>query len=106
MFFLGEWDGMGAVVKRALRAEQIKNPGRQLQNARHVVDFLTKHLSSRIPSSFAQSTTKDISRYFWHVGENDVHKSNLYNYKTLPGSSKLHLVRGFSHIDPTQLMIR
>jgi hypothetical protein len=40
------------------------------------------------------------------VGENDVHKSNLYNYKTLPGSSKLHLVRGFSHIDPTQLMIR
>jgi hypothetical protein len=106
MFSPGEWDGAGAVVKRALRAEQIRNPGRQLQNARHVVDFLTEHLSSRVPSSYAQSTTKDISRCFWHVGENDVLRSNLYNCRTLPGSSKLHSVCGFSRIDPTQLMIR
>lgn len=106
MFFLGEWDGARAVVKWRLRAEQIMNLGWQLQNARHVVDFLTKHLSSRISSSFAQSTTKDISCYFWHMGENDVHRSNLYDCKTLPGSSKLHSVRGFSRIDPTQLMIQ
>jgi hypothetical protein len=94
-----------AVVIQAFKAEQIRNPGRQLQNGRHVVDFLIEHLSSRVPSSYVQSTTKDISHYFWHVGENDVYKNNLYNCKTLPGSSKLHSVCGFSRIDPIQLMI-
>jgi hypothetical protein len=36
----GEWDGAGAVVKRALSVEQIQNPLRPLGNAGQVIDFL------------------------------------------------------------------
>ena len=38
----GEWDGAGAgaVAKRTLRTEQIRNPLRPLQNVEHVVQYL------------------------------------------------------------------
>ncbi len=35
----GEWDGVGVVVKRALKAEQLHNPQRRLQNAVDVIEF-------------------------------------------------------------------
>ena len=36
----GKWDGAGAVVKRALRNEQLLNPHRRLQNAEDCVLYL------------------------------------------------------------------
>ena len=49
----GEWDGAGAIVKRALRPEQIQNPLWQLANASQVVDFLQEKF--RASSEFIQA---------------------------------------------------
>jgi hypothetical protein len=43
---VGEWDGAGTVVKRALRNEQLQHPERQMQNAAHCVEFLNSRFSS------------------------------------------------------------
>ena len=48
----GEWDGAGAVAKRALRVEQIRNPNRPLQNAEHVVQFLKDNYSERVANTY------------------------------------------------------
>lgn len=45
----GEWDGAGAVVKRALRSEQLMNPNRPLQNARDCVTFLDATMAGPVP---------------------------------------------------------
>jgi hypothetical protein len=37
-----EWVGAGAIVKRALRTEQLHNPQRKLQDANNVVEFIKK----------------------------------------------------------------
>jgi len=50
----GEWDGVGAVVKRALATNQIQNPLRPLQNAIQVVQFLEEKYTERVFSSYAQ----------------------------------------------------
>ena len=47
----GEWDGAGAVVKRALWAEQLLNPHRTLQNARDCVTFLDTTLVGQVPNT-------------------------------------------------------
>lgn len=45
----GEWDGAGAVVKRALRAEQLVNPNRSLRDARDCETFLDATLAGQVP---------------------------------------------------------
>lgn len=45
----GEWDGAGAVVKRALRSEQLTNPQRKLQNALDCVTFLDATMAGEVP---------------------------------------------------------
>lgn len=47
----GEWDGAGAVVKRALRAEQLLNPQTTLRNARDCVTFLDASLAGEVPNT-------------------------------------------------------
>lgn len=46
----GEWDGAGAVVKRALRNEQLLNPHRRLQNAEDCVQFLDATMAGPVPT--------------------------------------------------------
>lgn len=46
----GEWDGAGAVVKRALRSEQLLNPHRRLQTAEDCVHFLDATMAGAVPS--------------------------------------------------------
>lgn len=46
----GEWDGAGAVVKRALRNEQLVNPHRRLQNAADCVQFLDATMAGQVPT--------------------------------------------------------
>lgn len=45
----GEWDGAGAVVKKALRSEQLLNPHRRLQNAADCVQFLDATMAGQVP---------------------------------------------------------
>jgi hypothetical protein len=103
----GEWDGAGVVVKRALRAEQIQNPLRPLQNAELVVEFLEEKYTERVPSSYQQSTTPPLSRVFWHIGEKEVdHHDKSVKCNTLPGSKSLYSIMGFSMSDPTLFWTR
>ena len=100
----GEWDGAGAVVKRALAAEQIENPLRPLRNAAKVVDFLEEKYTERVPSSYAQATTPPLSHVFWLIGDTAVdYADNSIKCHTLPGSKSLYSVSGFSITDPTLL---
>lgn len=46
----GKWDGAGAVIKRALRNEQLVNPHRQLQNAADCVHFLDATMAGQVPT--------------------------------------------------------
>jgi hypothetical protein len=46
----GEWDGAGAVVKKALCSEQLLNPHRLLQNALHCVTFLNATMAGQVPT--------------------------------------------------------
>jgi hypothetical protein len=100
----GEWDGAGAVVKRALRAEQIQNPLQPLQNVAQVVEFLEEEYTERI---YEQSMTPPLSRVFWHIGEKEVdHHEKSVKCNTLPGSKSLYSIMGFSMSDPTLLRTR
>jgi hypothetical protein len=54
--FPGEWDGAGAIVKRALRMHQIQHPEEELTNAEQCVEFLQSRFTSRALSSYEQST--------------------------------------------------
>lgn len=101
----GEWDGAGAVIKRALRIEQRLNPSRQLQNAKDCVEFLTETLSTRTANSY-QKQKADICRKFWHIQESEVVRSNPFGCATIPGSRSLHSIFSFSAADPTKLMVR
>jgi hypothetical protein len=53
----GEWDGVGAVVKRTLCSEQLLNPNRRLQSAMDCVTFLSATMAGEVPN------TRDNSRY-------------------------------------------
>ena len=45
----GEWDGVGAVIKRALRTEQLVNPQRRLQNVEDCVHFFDATMAGQVP---------------------------------------------------------
>ncbi len=47
-----EWDGVGAIVKRALKAKQLHNPQKKLQDANNVVEFFKKGMSSWAPNTY------------------------------------------------------
>lgn len=58
----GEWDGAGAVVKRAIRTHQIQHPEDEMTNAQHCVDFLKSRFSHRALSPYEQSKDLPVSR--------------------------------------------
>jgi hypothetical protein len=103
---VGEWDGAGAVVKRALRNEQLQHPERQMQNTTHCIEFLNSHFSSRVSNSYAKSTTDDCDRTFWHIDLEDINRDDPWGCNTLPGSRSLHSVMGNSIGDPTCFLVR
>jgi len=73
----GEWDGVSVVVKRALRAEQLHNPQRRLQDASNVVQFLKEGMSFLAPSTY-EGSGFSITRHFWNVNLVDVDRSTLH----------------------------
>jgi hypothetical protein len=106
----GEWDGAGAVVKRALSVEQIQNPLRPLGNVGQVVDFLQEKYTERVQSAYKRTKVNEappLSRVFWHIGEKEVVYTDWsIRYNTLPGSKSLYSIMGFSETDPTLLRTR
>ena len=91
----GEHDGAGAVIKRALTAEQLDANGAKLQNAHDVVEWLTWKMAD-----------DGRQRLFVEVKMNDVDRSNAYTCQTVKGTRNTHCVLGFSRKDPTQVLLR
>jgi hypothetical protein len=104
-FVSGEWDGAGAVVKRALRKHQLQHPEDELANAEQCVQFLKSRFSHRVLSSYEQSKEVPIFREFWHIGVDDVDRSNSWACRTIPGSRQFHSIVGSSESDPTVLLV-
>ena len=105
MFTIGEWDGVGAIIKTTLRNEQHLNLNRELQNASQCVQFLIEKLSTYVTSTYRKKKAQ-ISRKFWHIEKASVVHSNLFAYATIPGSRSLYSIFSFSTTDPTKLMVR
>ncbi len=81
----GKWDGVGAVLKRKLRQEQLHNPKRRLQHAKKVVSFLDEVLSTQVPTSYTQNKP-NILRKFWHIAIDDIDRSNPFGCGIIPKS--------------------
>ncbi|MCO5599393.1 hypothetical protein L7F22_053495 [Adiantum nelumboides] len=91
----GEHDGAGAVIKRALTAEQLDANGAKLQNAHDVVEWLTWKMANDGKQSL-----------FVEVKINDVDRSNAYTCQTVKGTRSTHCVLGFNRKDPIQILFQ
>ena len=100
-----EWDGAGAIIKRALRTVQLLNPNKQQQDAKQCVEFLTETLPIRMANSY-QKQKADICRKFWHIAKSEVVRSSPFGYATIPGLRNLYSIFSFSIADPTKHMVR
>ena len=101
----GEWDGAGAILKRALRTEQLQNPTRRLQDAADAVQFLEEKLGGLVPGCVGE--TRTISRrYFHHISVEAVDRRHFHGCDTIHGSRKLHCIKAGSTVDPTVLFVR
>ena len=67
----GERDGAGAVIKRALTHEQLKQNSVWLTCAVEVVAFLRMHLSTGATAMYDKQK-REVSRVFWEVKLGDV----------------------------------
>jgi hypothetical protein len=80
----GEVDGVGALLKRQLRLEQIKPNAEKIQNATDAVVFLQREANKfhAGPSSSRRTTSK----HFWLVRKEDVDRSQPFDCSTVHGS--------------------
>lgn len=101
----GEWDGAGAVVKRALRQSQLHDTWRRMQNAHDAVSFLNDTMAGRVDTNFEKTGIKDVNRYFWEIPKDSM-RQRTYECETVKGSQALHSVYSFAVADPTQLFVR
>lgn len=91
----GEHDGAGAVIKRALTHEQLKQNSVRLTCAVEVVAFLRMHLSTGATAMYDKQK-REVSRVFWEVKLGDVQRSHQWECKPLKGSRAMHCVNGYS----------
>lgn len=101
----GEWDGAGAVVKRALRQSQLHNTWRRMQNAHDAVSFLNETMAGAVDTNFEKTGIKEVKRYFWEIPK-DIMRQRSYHCETVQGSQALHSIYSFAIADPTQLFVR
>ena len=92
----GKHDGAGAVIKRALTAEQLDVNGACLQNAHDVVEWLT----------WKMGEDGKVQQQFIEVKVKNVDQSKPYACETIKGTRKTHCILGFSKKDPTQVLFR
>ena len=84
----GEHNGVGAVIKRVVKSEQLDDKDAKLQNVHDVVEWLTWKMSN-----------EGKNRSFIEVD-----KSKSYGCKLVKRRRKTHCVLGFGRKDTTQLL--
>ena len=99
----GRWDGGGAHVKQALRAEQVKPQGLKLHCASNVVQFLRSHMMREYASY--RGAKRAMSRHFYDVTEIAVNLMPSLNAQMLDGTRSFHQVRSVN-LKGTSLQVR
>lgn len=102
----GEWDGAGAVVKRALRQSQLHDTWRRMQNAHDVVCFLNETMAGSVDTNYEKTGIAEVNRFFWEIPKDPALRHRTYDCETVQGSQALHSIYSFSIADPTQLFVR
>ncbi len=88
----GSHDGVGVIIKRFIRKEQLDANGAKLQNAKEVVQFLHEHLSKKPMTSYS-SLRKPLWKVFWLVKEEGVPmKLLIFSCDNIKGIMKLHSI--------------
>ncbi len=99
-------NGVGTMIKRFLRREQLDVHGVKLPNAKEVVNFLRKHLSKRLETSFI-GVKRPLQRVFWLMKADDVWRnSSSFNYDPIKGTMKLHSICATNKKNPTTFMVK
>ncbi|GAQ92554.1 hypothetical protein KFL_010490010 [Klebsormidium nitens] len=97
----GEHDGMGALVKSALRKWQLLDgdDAPRLTNAKEVVELLQARLKTAAPSSFPSRADQraETARYFHLIEMDSVKDLPKLCCKTVPGTRKIHSLKGSSN---------
>ena len=99
----GRWDGVGAHVKQALRAEQVKPQGLKLHCASDVVHFLRIHMTREYAGY--RGARRLVSRHFYDVSEVAVNLMPSFNARTVDGTRSFHQVRSVN-LEGTSLQVR
>ena len=100
----GEWDGAGAVVKRALRQSQLHNTWRRMQNAHDAVSFLNETMGGTVDTNYEKNSIKEVQRYFWKIPK-DINRERSYHCETIQGFHAFHSIYSFAVANPTQLFV-
>ena len=87
----GEVDGVGALLKRELRVEQIKLDIVRLQSASDIVAYLKSRLN-RWHAGHPKLRQK-VNNFFYDIGKNDVDCKHPYGVQTITSSRSMHQVR-------------
>ena len=98
----GRWDGAGAHVKQALRAEQVKPQGLRLHCASDVVQFLRTHMTREYAGY--SGARRLVHRYFYDVTEVAVNLMPSLNARTVDGTRSFHQVRSVN-LEGTSLQV-
>jgi hypothetical protein len=95
----GEVDGTGALLKREVKAEQIKPQRMKLQNAREIVQYL-RGRANRPHTSYSK-VRRHTNNFFHKIGVGEVDRSKPYSVTTVDGNRGMHQVRSLSAVDDT-----
>ena len=99
----GRWDGAGAHVKQALRAEQVKPLGCRLHGATDVVQFLCTQMTREYAGY--SGARRSVHRYFYDVTEVEVNLMASFNARTMDGTRSFHQICSVN-LEGTSLQLR
>lgn len=99
----GRWDGAGAHVKQALRAEQVKPRGLKLHNSADVVAFLREQMTREYAGY--KEARRTVHRYFYDVKEDAINNFQTPNARTVDGTRSFHQIRSVG-LDQISLEVR
>jgi hypothetical protein len=103
----GKVDGVGALLKREIRNEQLKPDGRKLQNAVEIVQFM-KDQTLRVHAGPRRARCETM-KFFWlipTIGRGSVERTDTRQAERMPGSMSNHQARSVTSKDPTLIQYR
>ncbi len=99
-------DGAGVAIKIFIQKEQLDANGAKVQNAKEVVQFLHKHLSKRLKTSYS-SARRPLQKVFWLVKEEEVPKNALaFSCDSIKSTMKLHSILATNKNNLITLMVK